>query len=251
MISLLYLSQIRFKLLFKNITDTLSIQIRTVTTVLPFLIMTIAETSQNNKIIFVLTSFLLTLFIGNNVIMCSIYALEEKRMGRGNYYQVIGIKPNIIVLGNMVPWIIISFLSTILTFSLSIYAFHLSFLSSNLYEVISIIVLLTIQSYCIGFIIAYFAVIKNNIKTTFYIFTLIQFFSGYIYPVDHIPMPFRFFVYMNPFFYGVDSFRQSLHLDYDLDIPFYIKLSLIFLITVLLLGGLKIISTRKWQWDDA
>ena len=92
--------------------------------------------------------------------------------------------------------------------------------------------------------------IKNNIKTTFYIFTLIQFFSGYIYPVDYIPMPFRFFVYMNPFFYGVDSFRQSLHLDYDLDIPFYIKLSLIFLITVLLLGGLKIISTRKWQWDD-
>lgn len=138
MISLLYLSQIRFKLLFKNITDTLSIQIRTVMTVLPFLIMTIAETSQNNKIIFILTSFLLTLFIGNNVIMCSIYALEEKRMGRGNYYQVIGIKPNIIVLGNMVPWIIISFLSTILTFSLSIYAFHLSFLSSNLYEVISI-----------------------------------------------------------------------------------------------------------------
>lgn len=251
MISLLYLSQIRFKLLFKNIADTLSIQIRTATTLLPFLIMTITKTSQNNKIIFVLTSFLLTLFIGNNVIMCSIYALEEKRMGRGNYYQVISIKPNIIVLGNMVPWIIISFLSTILTYSISTYAFHLSFLSSNLYEVISIIILLTVQSYCIGFIIAYFAVIKNNIKTTFYIFTLIQFFSGYIYPVDYIPMPFRFFVYMNPFFYGVDSFRQSLHLDYDLDISFHIKLSLIFLITALLLGGLKIISTRKWQWDDA
>ncbi|GFH41832.1 hypothetical protein Hs30E_03830 [Lactococcus hodotermopsidis] len=129
---------------------------------------------------FVLTSFLLTLFIGNNVIMCSIYALEEKRMGRGNYYQVIGIKPTVIVLSDIIPWLIVSFISTI-------------------------------QSYCVGFVISFFAVMKNNIKTTFYIFSVIQ-FSRAIYPVDYIPRSLRYLVYANPFFYGIDGFRQLLHL---------------------------------------
>lgn len=248
---LLYLSQIRFKLLFHNIVDTLSIQIRTMTTLLPFLIITTAETSQNDKTIFILTSFLLTLFIGNNVIMCSLYALEEKCMGRGNYYQVIGIKPNTIVLGNMIPWLIISFLSTIIAFGISVDVFGLSFKSCNWLVLMFIIVILTIQSYGIGFITAYFAVKKNNIKTTFYCFTLIQFFSGYIYPVDYIPVPLRFLVYVNPFFYGIDSFRQLLQLDYFLEIPFQFKLGLICLLTVVLLVGAKLISSTKWQWDDA
>lgn len=251
MISLLYLSQTRFKLLFKNSIDTLSIQVRTVTTLLPFLIMTIVGTSQNDKTIFILTSFLLTLFIGNNVIMCSIYALEEKRKGRGNYYQVIGIKPNTIILGNMIPWIIISFFSTILTFSLSIFIFHISVLSSHLLEIVFVIIILTIQSYCIGVVIAYFAVLKNNIKTTFYIFSIIQFFSGYIYPVDYIPVPLRYLVYVNPFFYGIDGFRQLLQLDYFLDISLYSKLGLVSFITVILVLGVKIISSKNWKWDNA
>lgn len=247
--TLLYLSQIRFKLLFKNIVDTASIQIRTMTTLLPFLILTVVGTSQNEKTIFILTSFLLTLFIGNNVIMCSIYALEEKRMGRGVHYQVVGVKPNVIVLGNVIPWIIISFISMFLTFNLSIYVFHIPVLSRNLFETIFIILVLTIQSYCIGFVVAYFAIIKNNIKTTFYIFSLIQFFSGYIYPVNYIPMPLRFLVYANPFFYGIDGFRQVFHLDYYLDIPLQVKFSLIFLITLLLMILVKIVSFLDWKWD--
>ncbi|GAX47750.1 ABC transporter permease [Pseudolactococcus reticulitermitis] len=249
--SLLYLLQIRFKLLFKNSVDTLSIQVRTLTTLLPILIMTIVGTSQNDKTSFVLVSFLLTLFIGNNVIMCSIYAMEEKRMGRGSYYQVMGISPNRIILGNMIPWIMISFFSNILAFSISSYFFHISVLSSKLFEMILIILILTIQSYCIGFVVAYFAVKRNNIKTTFYMFSIIQFFSGYIYPVDYIPIPLRYLVYTNPFFYGIDGFRQLLHLDYFLNISFQSKMGLIFLMTVLLLVGVKVISAMSWQWDNA
>lgn len=151
----------------------------------------------------------------------------------------------------MIPWIIISFFSTILTFSLSIFIFHISVLSSYLLEIVFVIIILTIQSYCIGFVIAYFAVLKNNIKTTFYMFSIIQFFSGYIYLVDYIPVPLRYLVYVNPFFYGIDGFRQLLQLDYFLDISLYSKLGLVSFITVILVLGVKIISSKNWKWDNA
>ncbi|MDN6582879.1 MAG: ABC transporter permease, partial [Lactococcus sp.] len=92
--------------------------------------------------------------------------------------------------------------------------------------------------------------LKTNIKTTFYIFSIIQFFSGYIYPVDYIPVPLRYLVYINPFFYGIDCFRQLLRLDYFLEIPFYSKLGLVSFITVILVLGVKIISSKNWKWDN-
>lgn len=243
------ISTLRFKLLRINFLDTISIQIRALVTILPYLLFVdYFKVSNEINIMFIVVSFLITLYLGNNIIMISMYMLDEKKKGRTNYYKIMNISTIKIMLGNIIPWLVVSLLGIIFTYFLVSFLLNFRYTEVNIPLAILIFILVSVQSVLLGNIICYFVLKRNNIRIVFYVFSLILFFSGYLYPIAVLPIYLRFIAFLNPLYYGLDLIRYYLSINPATQINVSIEWA-IFIASMILLLSVNwiLISTKKFE----
>ncbi|TLG70305.1 ABC transporter permease [Culicoidibacter larvae] len=243
--TILTVSKLRFKLLSINWIDTLSIQIRALITVLPYLLF-VWYFSQNNtnNINFIVTSFLLTLFLGNNIIMVSMYLQEEKRTGRYIYYKLLSLNIFNSIIGSMISWIVVSFFGILISYSIVSIILQSSFEISSLVLAFVALLITTILSVLIGIIISYFVVKKNNIRIVFYSFSILLFFSGNLYPITVFPLPLRVVALLNPVYYGLDLVRYYLSANYEQIVSVSVEW-LILIVSTLIIAIISTLLIKK------
>ncbi|EAD7872213.1 ABC transporter permease [Listeria monocytogenes] len=243
------ISKLRFKLLNMNFLDTVSIQVRAIVTILPYLLfIDFFKTSNDINIIFIVVSFLITLYLGNNIIMISMYMLDEKKIGRSNYYKIMDISTIKVMLGNIIPWMIVSLVGIIFTYVIVSLLLGFTYTEVNIPLAIMAFIVVSIQSILLGNIICYFVLKKNNIRIVFYVFSLLLFFSGYLYPITVLPIYFRFIAFLNPLYYGLDLIRYYLSINPVTQINVEIEW-IIFIISMIVLISLNCVLILSKRFE--
>ncbi len=206
------IARLKLKIYKINFVDSISIQLRPLVTLIPYILFSqyFIKHHQNLTSEFIVISFLLMLFVGNIVIMASLAVYDDITHKRSLYYYFSDISLYQVILGNLLAWVIVSLIGTIAAF-VTLSLFHdFQWNTEHIYFVIGLIIFEIIISINAGSMIAYFVLKFNNIRIVFYVFSILLFLSGYLYPIRIFPSPLKEIASLNPLFYPLDLMRHYL-----------------------------------------